>query len=250
MSMQEGWHAEAAAWAQFARGGQDRSHAGINLPAFLELLPPPGQRALDLGCGEGRMGRLLRPRGYRVTGVDASPAMVRLAVTHQSPEPAVVGDAARLPFRDGSFDLVVAYMCLHDIDATPAAVGEIARVLAPWGRLCAAVPHPVSSAGSFQGDDEAAPFVIPGSLGAAVAAHSAVPAPAGGQAGPAVNRGTARQRVLRSVSCRSARASAVYCGGGHGCWGITGYQALAVSSTSGTAGTRATPAWTGRHRTS
>jgi SAM-dependent methyltransferase len=153
-AMQEGWDAESANWAQFARSGQDRSHAEINLPALLELLPAPGERTLDLGCGEGRLGRLLQSRGHRVAGVDSSPAMVRFAVTHESPEPAVAGDAARLPFRDGSFDLVVAYMCLHDIDAMPAAVSEIARVLAPSGRLCAAIPHPVSSAGSFQGDDE------------------------------------------------------------------------------------------------
>ena len=39
----------------------------------------------------------------------------------------------------------------------------IARVLARPGRLCAAIPHPVSSAGSFQGRDPAAPFVISGS---------------------------------------------------------------------------------------
>jgi SAM-dependent methyltransferase len=163
MSMQAGWDAEAADWAQFARGGHDRSHTAINLPAFLELLPAPGRRTLDLACGEGRLGRLLQSQGHRVAGVDASAAMVRFAVTHEHPEPAVVGDAARLPFQDGSFDLVLAYMCLHDIDAMPEAVGEIARVLAPWGRLCAAIPHPVSSAGSFQGDSAVAPFVIPGS---------------------------------------------------------------------------------------
>ena len=32
-----------------------------------------------------------------------------------------------LPFRDGAFDLVVAYMCLHDIDDMPQAVAEMAR---------------------------------------------------------------------------------------------------------------------------
>jgi SAM-dependent methyltransferase len=61
------------------------------------------------------------------------------------------------------FDLVVAYMCLHDMDAMPAAVAEVARVLEPGGRLCAAIPHPVNSAGAFQSRDPAAPFVIAGS---------------------------------------------------------------------------------------
>ena len=89
--------------------------------------------------------------------------MVWLAATHVHRQPALIADATALPFRDGAFDLVVAYMCLHDIDAMPQAVAEIARVLGRPGWLCAAIPHPVNSAGSFQGRDPAAPFVISGS---------------------------------------------------------------------------------------
>jgi hypothetical protein len=54
-------------------------------------------------------------------------------------------------------------MCLHDIDDMPHAVSEIARVLGRSGRLCAVIPHPISTAGSFQGRDAGAPFVISGS---------------------------------------------------------------------------------------
>ena len=54
-------------------------------------------------------------------------------------------------------------MCLHDIDDMPRAVAEIARVLARSGRLCAAIPHPVNTAGSFQSRDADAAFVISGS---------------------------------------------------------------------------------------
>jgi SAM-dependent methyltransferase len=162
--MRRGWEAEAASWARFARTpGHDRAHENVNLPALLALLPAPGRRTLDLACGEGRLGRLLRSLGHRVAGVDAAPTMVALAAGHQDPEPAVLGDAAALPFRDAAFDLVVAYMCLHDIDAMPAAVAEAARVLQPGGRLCAAIPHPVNTAGSFRDQDPAAPFEIAGS---------------------------------------------------------------------------------------
>jgi ubiquinone/menaquinone biosynthesis C-methylase UbiE len=98
-----------------------------------------------------------------VTGVDASPTMVRLAASHNDRQPVVLADAAALPFRDGAFDLVVAYMSLHDIDAMPAAVTEAARVLRPDGRLCAAIPHPVNSAGEFESRAADAPFVISGS---------------------------------------------------------------------------------------
>jgi SAM-dependent methyltransferase len=45
----------------------------------------------------------------------------------------------------------------------PRAVAEAARVLRPGGRVCAAIPHPISTAGSFQGRESTAPFVITGS---------------------------------------------------------------------------------------
>jgi len=162
--MRQGCESEARNWAHFARTpGLDSAHEDINLPALLELLPRPGRQTLDLACGEGRLGRLLASLGHRVVGIDASPTMVQLAATHENRQPALLADATGLPFRDEAFDLVVAYMCLHDIDAMPRAVAEIARVLARPGRLCAAIPHPINSAGSFPGRDPAAPFVISGS---------------------------------------------------------------------------------------
>lgn len=162
--MRRGWEAEARNWAEFARtAGRDVAHEAINLPALLRLLPEPAGLTLDLGCGEGRTGRVLQSRGYRVAGVDAAPTMVRLAAGHETPEPAVVADAAALPFRDRAFGLVVAYMSLHDMDRMPEAVAEAARVLERGGRLCLAIPHPVNSAGSFQARDADAPFTIAGS---------------------------------------------------------------------------------------
>jgi SAM-dependent methyltransferase len=162
--MREGWESEARNWASFARTpGRDHSHEDINLPVLLELVPAPGGRTLDLACGEGRLSRLLKHQGHQVAGIDASPTMVRFAVSHEAAAPAVLADATRLPFPDETFDLVVAYMCLHDIDDMPQAVTEAARVLRRSGRLCAAIPHPLNTAGSFQAREAAAPFVITGS---------------------------------------------------------------------------------------
>ena len=162
--MREGWEAEAGNWATLVRApGHDRSHDEINLPALCELLPEPDGSTLDLGCGEGRLSRYLRSAGYRVAGADAAPTMVGLALGHPDAAPAVLADAAALPFGNATFDLVVAYMCLHDMDRMPPAVAEAARVLAPGGRLCAAIPHPVSSAGVFQERAPDAPFLITGS---------------------------------------------------------------------------------------
>lgn len=162
--MRQGWESEAANWARFARTpGFDTSHEHINRPALQGLLPAPGRRTLDLACGEGRLSRLLRSLGHTVVGVDASPTMVRLAAAHQGSAAVVLGDGGMLPFADQAFDLVVAYMCLHDFDEMPLAVAEIARVLGSAGRLCLAIPHPLNSAGSFPSMDANAPFVISGS---------------------------------------------------------------------------------------
>jgi SAM-dependent methyltransferase len=162
--MRQGWDSEAANWVKFARApGHDHAHEEINMPALLGLLPGPGRRTLDVACGEGRLSRRLQSLGHCVVGFDASSAMVRSAAGHDGPAPALVADAVGLPFRDGAFDLAVAYMCLHDIDDMPRAVAEIARVLSPSGRLLAAIPHPVSSAGSFGGRNADDPFVISGS---------------------------------------------------------------------------------------
>jgi SAM-dependent methyltransferase len=75
----------------------------------------------------------------------------------------LVADAARLPFEDASFDLVVAFNTLMDFDDMPGAVREAARVLEPAGRLCACITHPMRDAGRFESRDPDAPFIIRGS---------------------------------------------------------------------------------------
>ena len=161
MELREFWDGQAEAWGRFARTpGHDVYHEAFNFPAFLSLIPPPGQRTLDLGCGEGRVGAELMRRGHTVVGVDASPAMVAMA---RELHEALVADAGKLPFEDGSFDLVVAYMSVMNLDDPEAGVREAARVLEPGGRLCVAVTHPFGLVGRFVSEDTSAEYVIEGS---------------------------------------------------------------------------------------
>jgi SAM-dependent methyltransferase len=161
MSLQAFWDGQAEAWGRFARTpGRDAYHEEFNFPEFLALVPSAGRRTLDLGCGEGRVGAELERLGHRVIGIDSSPAMVELARERHE---AVVADAGALPFEDGSFDLVVAYMSVMNLDDPEAGVREAARVLEPGGRFCLAITHPFGLIGRFESDDAGAPYVIEGS---------------------------------------------------------------------------------------
>jgi SAM-dependent methyltransferase len=163
VSLREAWESQAANWTAWARqAGHDSFQRG-HADAFLELLPPPGHLTLDLGCGEGRLGRLLQARGHQVVALDGAPTLVRAAAEHEQHQPVILADMAALPFADGCADLVVAFMSLQDVDDMPSAVQEAARVLSPEGRLCLATVHPVNSAGSFVSKDADSPFVIEGS---------------------------------------------------------------------------------------
>lgn len=157
------WERNAEAWLAWARTPGHDSYWQFHRDQFLELLPPPGRRTLDLGCGEGRLARDLNALGHDVVAVDSSELLID-AAREADPELEVhVADAAALPFSDASFDLAVAFMSLQDVDDLRAAVVEAARVLGPGCRLCLAVVHPVNSAGGFAGEDADSPFVIEGS---------------------------------------------------------------------------------------
>jgi SAM-dependent methyltransferase len=163
-TLAEIWDAQAAEWARWVRTpGHDRTSTQLNVPRLVELLPAPGRATLDLGCGEGRFGRELQRLGHRVVGVDASAAMVALAVESHE---ALVADSAALPFADGSFDLVTAFMSLQDIDDLASAVRETGRVLERRGRLAFCIPHPLTTAGDFAERLADAPFVVDDYLGA------------------------------------------------------------------------------------
>jgi len=160
--MADHWERQALGWAAWTRGPLPDAYVDY-APRFFTLLPPPSGRVLELGCGEGRVCRDLNARGYRVTGVDVAPTMVRLAREADPEGDYRLADAAALPFVDAEFDLVVAYNSLMDVDDLEGAIREAARVLAPGGRFAICVTHPLADAGVFASDGADAPFIITGS---------------------------------------------------------------------------------------
>jgi len=157
------WDEHAASWIAWARKPGHDSYWVFHRDVFLEIVPEPSGRTLDLGCGEGRLSRDLVALGHDVVAVDASPTMLA-AAREAAPEIEThEADAAALPFEDASFGLVVAFMSLQDVENLDGAIGECGRVLFPGGRLCIAVVHPINSAGTWSRDDGDSPLVIAGS---------------------------------------------------------------------------------------
>ena len=147
VDLRSAWQARADAWVRWARSPElDGDFWLFHLRCFLDLLPAPGRLTVDVGCGEGRLTRALTAAGYRIVGADTARALVKAALTHPRSAPAIVADATRLPFPDGSADLVIAFMCLHDIDDMSAAVAEAARILTPGGHFAVALHHPFVTA--------------------------------------------------------------------------------------------------------
>ena len=103
-----------------------------------EARVPPGARLLDVGCGTGGNSVALAPFG-RVVGVDRAVG----ALTRSADRPLaarVQAEATRLPFGEGSFDVVVALDVLEHLDDDVAGALEMRRVLRPGGLLVVFVP--------------------------------------------------------------------------------------------------------------
>jgi len=95
-------------------------------------MPGPDDRALDVAAGPGFLSAALLPEVARAVAYDSSAAL--LAHAPDGVEQ-VTGDAAALPFDDRSFDVITCVHSLHHLPDAAAVLGEMARVLAPGGRL-------------------------------------------------------------------------------------------------------------------
>jgi len=100
--------------------------------------PRRGMHVLDIGCGTGADLQPYLSAGCRVSGVDRSRSMLRTARRRLGSEADLhLCNATRLPFPDGSFDLVLASLTLHEIppEDREAVIGEMRRVIRVEGRI-------------------------------------------------------------------------------------------------------------------
>ncbi len=125
MAIQQQWDPEAYA--------RDAGFVSELAEGVIEWLAPrPGERILDLGCGDGAVGERLARMGCRVVGVDNSADMLRAA--RRRGLEVVLADGERLPFEQ-EFDAVFSNAALHWMPDARAVAEGVFRALRPRGRF-------------------------------------------------------------------------------------------------------------------
>ena len=132
-----------AAQAHFDRWagayGRSRLLPSLQRKALAELDPRAGDRVLDVACGAGALVAEVAPHVERAVGVDLSEGMLELARSRLPDGLAnvefVQGPSDALPFEDGAFTALVCTTALHHFPDPQRSFDEMARVLAPGGRL-------------------------------------------------------------------------------------------------------------------
>jgi SAM-dependent methyltransferase len=109
----------------------NQPHAERYAAEVQELLGPGDGLCLDLGCGGGHYFGALAATRRTVVGLDYSADQLRVA--RRRSRSIVRGDAAALPFGDGTFGTVATMWTSTDVDDFGAVIAEVARVLQPGG---------------------------------------------------------------------------------------------------------------------
>jgi SAM-dependent methyltransferase len=121
----------------FARTRALPPHVEDEIGRAFESLLPRRARVVDLGAGTGRLAHLLLARGFRLTALDLSRAMLAYLAEHRpaaaAPPWIVQGDVVALPLAAGRFDAAISSHVLHLVEHWDAALAEALRVLTPAG---------------------------------------------------------------------------------------------------------------------
>jgi SAM-dependent methyltransferase len=117
------------------------NYYGNPRPEIAALVPASAERVLDVGCGKGQLGGLLRQRGRYVCGIELIPAIAVEAALHL--DEVITGDVetVQLPWAAASFDVVICGDVLEHLIDPWQVTRHLARLLVPGGRLIASIPN-------------------------------------------------------------------------------------------------------------
>jgi len=116
----EHWSRIASEWTAWARA-PNHDEFWAYRASLISFIGHGAGDALDVGCGEGRVSRVLKECGYRVMAIDPVEKLISAAEQAGSADYYRIA-AADLPFENCSFDLAVAYNVLMAIEDVPAAL--------------------------------------------------------------------------------------------------------------------------------
>ncbi len=127
---------QASSYAQLTQSMSGQ----IRAPRHVAIGARPDDILLDIACGPGSLTLELAPHVARATGLDITPAMLDEARAAQARSGVqnvewVQGDAARLPFADGSFSLVTCSAAFHHFEHPARILAEMTRVCRSGGRI-------------------------------------------------------------------------------------------------------------------
>jgi ubiquinone/menaquinone biosynthesis C-methylase UbiE len=142
------WNNFADYWIPLVRDGKDLWRKYLNAPAFTKMIGDvQGLRLLDMACGDGYFSRFYAKAGAIVTGIDFSENQIAAAQAEESRTPLgiqyQVADASIMNnIESESFDIVISFMALMDIENYEGAIMQASRVLKPGGRFVFISFHP------------------------------------------------------------------------------------------------------------
>ena len=125
------WGARAQDWADIQEGMVRPVYTAV----FERTDVKPGTRYLDVGCGAGMAAQMAASRGARVSGIDASEALLAIARKRVPEADFRQGDLEELPFADVSFDVVTGFNSFQFAGNPVVALGEARRVVGTGGTV-------------------------------------------------------------------------------------------------------------------
>jgi SAM-dependent methyltransferase len=132
----DAWNESAAAW--IAHIGEDGDYGRkfvLDAPMLARIRDRGFKTALDVGCGEGRFCRMMQAAGIATVGIDPTQALISRAWELDPKGDYRLQRAEGMDVAAGSFDLVVSYLSLIDIDDLARAMAKMIEALRPGGTL-------------------------------------------------------------------------------------------------------------------
>ena len=149
-AVRDRWNAKAAYWDEHMADGNQFQRELLR-PALERLLElQPGDRVLDVACGNGVNARWMASLGTEVLGVDFSRVFLERARARTTPwddritywELDATDEAALLALGEGRFDAIVCSMAMMDMADIGPLLRASRRLLAPVGRFVFSLQHP------------------------------------------------------------------------------------------------------------